>query len=299
MTAPPGRIAWLNDRFLPGEQAALSVFDAGVTAAAGVTERLRTFRHEPFLLAEHLARLAASAEAAFVPWAMTPAELDGLVREVVRRNAASVDPADDLAVSVFATAGTETGPTLCIHAAPIPARLYANAYDRGLSLVVPPTRAMPAETLSPQIKTRSRLHWHIADAQADRIEPGAKALLVDADGFVTETAAGNLFVVRRGELATPRLESTLHGISQSYVIDLARSIGLRCDEADLTPEAVAAADEAFVTSSVSCLLPVGRINRADIADRRPGPVYSDLLAGWSDAVGVDVAGQMRRMADGR
>ncbi|HEX6985087.1 MAG TPA: aminotransferase class IV, partial [Planctomycetaceae bacterium] len=173
---PAQHVAWIDGRYVPLAEAALSVFDAGVTTGATVTERLRTFRHEPFLLDEHVSRLADSAAAAFVPLRAPPGEIAALIREVVRRNAALLPAEDDLAVAAFATPGTEAGPTLCVHATPIPARLYAEAYEDGIRLVTPPTRAMPAETLSPQIKTRSRLHWHVADAQAERTEPGAKAL---------------------------------------------------------------------------------------------------------------------------
>lgn len=293
--APP-HVAWINGRYVPLAEAALSVFDAGVTTGATVTERLRTFRHEPFLLDDHVTRLAASAEAAHVRLPLPPAEIAALTREVVRRNAALVPANDDLAVSAFATAGTAAGPTLCVHATPIAAGDYAAAYGEGLKLATPVVRAIAAESLPPQIKTRSRLHWHIADAQADALDAGAKALLVDIDGHVTETATGNLFVVTGGgrRIATPRRRSTLGGISREFAAGLLAS---PVEEADLTPEDVAAADESFVTSSVYCVLPVTRLNRTPVG-AGPGPVYRNLLRDWSERVGVDIAGQMARMASG-
>jgi len=292
MTAEP--VAWLNGRFLPLSQASLSVLDAGVTTGATVTERLRTFRHEPFLLDEHLSRLVASAEAAYIPLAFSAAAIEDVVREVVRQNAASVPSEDDLTISLFATAGTVAGPTLCTYATPLPARLYAAGYEAGVRLVTPATHAVPADTLSPQIKTRNRLHWHVAEAQADRFDPGARALLLDRDGFVTETATGNMFLVPRDGkgVVTPRRSRTLHGLSQWYVFGLLP----RFDETDLHLADVLAAAEVFVTSSVYCLLPVVAINRTPIGDGRPGPVYRKLLAAWSEAVGVDIAGQMQQMA---
>lgn len=288
-------VAWLNGRYVPLAQASLSIFDAGVTSGASVTERLRTFRHEPFLLDEHVARLAASAEAAFVPLRLPPDEVAALTREVVARNATMIAAEDDLAVSVFATAGTDREPTLCIHAAPIPAIQYADGYDRGLALVTPLTRALPADSLSPHIKTRNRLHWHIADAQAGRVEAGAKALLLDADGFVTENATGNLFVVTPDgrRILTPRRSTTLDGISRAFAVTL---LPRAVEEADLRADEVAAASEAFVTSSVYCVQPVTRLNGVRM---EVGPVYRKLLRDWSDRVGVDIAAQMRRMAGER
>lgn len=288
-------VAWLNGEYVPLSRASLSIFDAGVLSGAFVSERLRTFRHEPFLLDEHVARLVASAEAAFIPLAQSSTEIAGLIREVVRRNASLVPPEDDLAVSVFATPGTDLKGTLCVYATAIPAQQYAAAYD-GIALVTPATRAMPAATLAPRIKTRNRLHWHIADAQAAQIEPGAAALLVDQGGFVTETATGNLFIVSGGgrRIVTPRRTKTLCGISQVFVSGLLSGV----EEADLTVEEVAAADEAFVTSSVYCVLPVVRLNRVAVGTGGPGPVYRSVLRDWSERVGVDIVEQMRRMAAG-
>lgn len=292
-------VAWINGEFVPLGRASLSVLDAGITTGASVTERLRTFRHQPFLLGEHLERLAKSAEAAFVPLP-GPVELIGdLVHQVVDRNSNLVGAEDDLAVSVFATAGTSGEPTLCIHATRIAAHDYAPYFDNGLSLVVPPRRAIPDDALSPQIKTRNRLHWHIADRLAAQVAAGSKALLIDQEGFVTETAAGNVFVVRDGRLVIPRRSRTLHGISQAYVVGLAATLGLKCDEADLRVEALATADEVFTSSSVYCLLSVVRLNQSNIADGRPGPIFRRLLGAWSETVGVDIVEQMQRMASER
>jgi branched-subunit amino acid aminotransferase/4-amino-4-deoxychorismate lyase len=290
-------IAWLNGSLVPLSQASLSIFDAGVLSGAIVSERLRTFRHEPFLLDDHIARLAASAEAAFVPLSLSAARIADLIREIVQRNAELVPPEYDLSVSVFATPGVDRAGTLCVYATAIPAHQYVASYEGGISLAIPATHAMPAGTLSPQIKTRSRLHWHIADAQAERLE--GTALLLHTDGTAAETATGNLFVYRNEELLTPKRAGTLHGISQSYVMRLAGWLGLTCREAELLPDDVIAAREAFVTSSVYCMLPVVRLNRSQIGDGRPGPVYGSLLRVWSEAVEVDIAGQMSLMAGGK
>jgi branched-subunit amino acid aminotransferase/4-amino-4-deoxychorismate lyase len=292
---PADSLAWLNGRFLPLQEASLSIFDAGVTTGASVAERLRTFRHEPFLLDEHLARLGDSANAAYVRLREPTGTIRSIVLEVVQRNATSVSVEQDLVVSIFATAGVADSPTLCVTASPIPAADYADSYETGVTLTVPPTMAMPADVISPQIKTRNRLHWHIADRQADELDRGARALLVDQDGFVTETASGNLFIVRGRKLLTPRRKGTLHGISQAYVMTLASDQNLETTEANFATNDVLHADEAFLTSSVYCMLPAVRLNRCGIGDGRPGATYRRLLAAWSDRVGVDIAAQMMRM----
>ena len=295
-TAQP--TAWINGEFLPLASASLSVLDAGVTGGVTVTERLRTFRHEPFLLDEHLDRLAASAQAAYLKLPLPLADLRDIVDEVAQRTAIGLPAGWDMAISVFLTAGTAAGSTLCVHAAPVAAAQYAPQYD-GISLAIPPTRALPADCFFPHIKTRSRLHWHIADRQAAATEPGAAALLVDLDGFVTETATGNLFaVLSDGSLVTPNRGRTLRGISQGYVFRLAQHLGVGVAEADLTPADLRAASELFTTSSVSCMLPVVWLDRVAVGGGEPGPVYRQFLSAWGAAVGVNIAGQMRDMAAG-
>lgn len=289
-------IAWLNGEFLPLKDAALSVLDAGVTTGASVTERLRTFCHQPFLLDEHLTRLNWSAEAAFVRLREPIDNVRSLVEEVVQRNGSLLDDADDFSISVFATDGVGAQPTLCVYSTPIPAEAYASGYDSGVALATPDVAALPRNVLSPQIKTRSRLHWHIADRRAESIEPGAKALLVDHEGFVTETSTGNLFVVRDRSLLTPRRDRTLAGISQRYVGTLAEKLGFQVAETDLRVDDVLIADEAFLTSSVYCMLPVVRLNRSPVGSGVPGQPFRAILSAWSEGVGVDIGAQMCRMA---
>ncbi len=289
-------IAWLNGRFLPLREASLSVLDAGVTTGASVTERLRTFRHQPFLLDEHLIRLKESAEAAFVRLREPIDRVRSLVEEVVQRNRSLLDDADDFSVSVFATDGIDSQSTLCVHCTPIPAETYASHFDTGMALVTPGVAALPSAVLPPHIKTRSRLHWHIADRLAERMESGAKALLVDHDGLVTETSTGNLFVVRGKSLLTPRRDRTLAGISQRFVARLAEELGFQVAEGDLRVDDILAADEAFLTSSVYCMLPVVRLNRSPIGSGNPGRAFQAILTAWSERVGVEIAAQMRRMA---
>jgi branched-subunit amino acid aminotransferase/4-amino-4-deoxychorismate lyase len=289
-------IAWLNGEYIPLKDASLSVFDATVTGGVSVTERLRTFRHNPFLLELHVERLMASAQAAYIPVRTSVEALSELIREVVRKNAELTPPNDDLSISAFVTAGQDGKTTTCIFAMRIPAHVYVVEQADGIALATPVVSAIPPESLSPQIKTRSRLHWHIADAQVRAKRPGARAILLDAAGRLTETSTGNLFVFDGARLLTPRRERTLHGISQAFVIELATRIGLVAREADLSASDLVDAREAFVTSSVSCIVPVREFDEHRIGDGHPGPVQRQLLETWSADVGVDIVGQMSRMA---
>jgi branched-chain amino acid aminotransferase len=75
------------------------------------------------------------------------------------------------------------------------------------------------------------------------------------------------------------------------VIELAGKLGIPFVERDIQVHSVMNADEAFLTSTPFCLMPVTRINGVAIADGRPGPLYRRLIEAWSEAVGVDIEGQ--------
>ncbi|MEM7813136.1 MAG: aminotransferase class IV, partial [Planctomycetota bacterium] len=97
--------AWIDGQTVPVADAAFAADDFLVTSAAAVCETLRTFRHEPFLLDEHLDRLEASATAVRVPLRMPPAEIGPVVRDLVAANSDQIDAADDFVVSIVASPG--------------------------------------------------------------------------------------------------------------------------------------------------------------------------------------------------
>src|SRR5262249_44097603 len=122
----------------------------------------------------------------------------------------------------------------------------------------------------------------------------ASALVCDQHGFLAETAAGNFCVVRHGCVRSPKPGTVLEGCSLGVVRELCEQLQIPFERADLILEAALAADECFLTSTPPCLLPVTRINGKSIGAGQPGPITRKLLDVWSQSVGVDIAGQMRR-----
>jgi branched-subunit amino acid aminotransferase/4-amino-4-deoxychorismate lyase len=137
---------------------------------------------------------------------------------------------------------------------------------------------------------RARMFWWIAEQEAKQIEPGASALLLDPEGFVTETAAANFLVVRGGTVVTPPRRSVLGGISLRVVEELCGGLGIPFEEKPLTLAECQAADEAMITCTAYCVAGVRRLHGAELP--WPGPVWQRLLAAWSEQVGVDIAAQI-------
>ncbi|MEM7813203.1 MAG: aminotransferase class IV, partial [Planctomycetota bacterium] len=180
---------------------------------------------------------------------------------------------------------------LAVTLTPISARRYGAIHHEGFHLAVPDVAALPAATLSPAVKTRSRLHWYLADRLAAEAYSGAVAVLADGAGGLTETNLGNLFVVSGGSVRTPPADHVLPGLSRRFLIGLAESVGIPVVEAPIFPKDLLKADEAFVTSSVICVAPVTKFEGVEIGNGQAGPLTTRLLDEWSRRVGVSIAEQ--------
>jgi branched-subunit amino acid aminotransferase/4-amino-4-deoxychorismate lyase len=134
------------------------------------------------------------------------------------------------------------------------------------------------------------LHWWIAGQEAQQAESGAWALLLDSDGFVTETAAANLLLVKDGTVFSPPRQSILGGISLLTVEEICQELRIPFQERQLTLKDCLQADEALLTGTSFCLAGVSQLNGQDIP--WPGTMFERLLEAWNDRVGLDVRAQI-------
>lgn len=291
-------VAYLNGTWVPLSQARLHVFDLGIVGGITVAEMLRTFGGRPFRVAEHLTRLHQSLELTGLVSPQPVSELPPILQRVAD-SAVQASGGRECGLIVFVTAGlnptyvgrtaaANAGGTLCVHSFELPRENWAEKYETGVRLVTPPTPALPAACVDPRIKARSRLHWHLAERAARRLDPQAHALLLDAQGQITETAAANFCAVIHGTIVSPPAGTVLEGVSLGMVRDLAAELNIPFERRPLTLAETLTATECFLTSTPSCLLPVVAINQHPIGDGRPGLVYHQLLAAWSAAVGQDL-----------
>ena len=301
----PEPVAYLSGRCVPISEATLHVFDMGIVHGASVSEVLRTFRGHPFRLEVHLERLMRSIQGAGFECELTGDEFAAIVTRVVSENSRLIPPHHDLGVTAFVTAGpnpsyvgrqVDRSPTICVHTFPLPFELWADKYRKGQHLVTPEVRQVPPSTLDPRIKSRSRLHWYVADRQARQVDPQAGALLLDQQGFIAETGAANFLIAEKDRLVTPRAETTLGGISRQLVAELAARVGVEFTFEDLTLERALAADEALTSSTPYCLLPVTVLNQRLIGGGQPGPIFRRLIEAWNALVDLDIIAQAQTAA---
>jgi branched-chain amino acid aminotransferase len=304
MTEP---LVYLNGRMVPASQAHLAIYDAGIVLGATVTEMTRTFHKKLFRLDDHLDRLFRSLRYTRMDIGLAKTDLAAISQELVGHNAKLLDDAGDLGdlgLIHFVTAGeyptyagmagrqARTTPTVCAHTFPMPFELWAKKMQHGAHLVTPSIRHVPPQCYDPKMKYRSRMHYYLADKEAQLVDPEALALLLDLDGNVTETSGANFLIVERGVIVAPTLANTLPGVSRATVIELAGELGLPFAERDFQVFNVINADEAFLTSTPYCLMPVTKINGVPIADGKPGPVFRRLMSAWGQRVGMDIERQI-------
>lgn len=301
MTEP---LAYLNGRLIPAAEASLPVYDAGVVLGAAVTEISRTFHRRPYRLTDHLDRLAGSLRLARLEIGLSRDELTAVTLELVDHNARLLGEGEELGINHFVTAGEmrtyarmigrppRTTPTVCVLTFPLAFELYAGKMRSGVHLVTPSVRQIPARCLDPKMKCRSRMHYYLADQEARLVDSEASALLLDLDGNVTETSAANFLMVEKGKIVSPTTANTLPGISRQTVLELAAALDIPFVERDFQVFDALNAEEALLTSTPYCLMPVTRINRVAIGDGQPGPVFRKLLEAWSRAVGLDIRKQI-------
>lgn len=296
--------AWLDGRFVPASEAKISIVDAGFVQGTAVAEQVRTFAGRLFHLEDHLARLQRSLEIVGVDPGLSAEQFAVLAEELVARNHRLLEAGDDLGLSIVVTPGQYAGyggrpgrPTVCLHTYPLPFHLWAEKYRTGQSWVTTPVEQVSPRSWPASLKCRSRMHYYLADRQAERIEPGARAVLLDHEGKVTEASTANVILYFRGMgLRIPPRSAVLQGISLRVVEELASAMGIATEEEQFGPERIVQADEVFMSSTPFCLLPVSRFNGQAISGGEAGPMFRRLLAAWSALVGVDIAEQARRFA---
>jgi len=280
----PGHV-WVDGHVLPADATHLSVFDRGFQLGDGVFETLRARGGRVTELQEHVTRLRGSASGLGIALANDIGEaLERGIADLLAAEALD-GPDGDASIRITVSRGAfhgrgllppgeEVAPTVAIQVWPVMPP-PAGHVEQGLHLVSSSVRRDPDNPLA-MLKTTSRADYVYARLEARRAG-GDDALFMTIDGLISESTSANVFLVRRvggevTELATPALDcAILPGTTRSWLLGWAERVGLRPTEGWLTPRDLAAADEAFLSSSVAGILPVTRFDGRDIGTGRPGP----------------------------
>ena len=299
-------VYYFNGEWVPQSQVMIHPYDRGFTMGDVVFDVERTFDGKMFRLREHMDRMQRSLQYYRIDPGISMDEMEALSEEAVRRNEHLRHLCGDFAVRQTVTRGRpplaaqgspsdEMSPTVIISVDPL-IWSHASQYDTGAAAVFPSVRSYSSLSLDPKAKHYSRGNFVQAQLQAADIDPHAQPVLLDQNGNITEGVTNNFFAVTDGVIRTPSDSAILQGVSRMTVFDLANQLGIPIVEEDLQPYDAYTADEAFLTNSVFQLLPLATIDKRQVGDEVPGPISKQLLAAWSEMVGVDIVGQALEQA---
>ncbi len=291
-------IVYLNGRTISESKAHISIWDRGFTLGDGVFDTARTFQHRLFRLDDHIQRLYRSLRYVQIDPGLRPDEMSCAIEETLEANIGTVAPDDDMVLTFRISRGVPGAyPTVLITCLPISFHRFAHLYAEGVDLMTPTIRAISRDIMDPRVKTSSRIVNVLSEIQANAARPGAWPLLCNSRGIITESARANFLMVQDGRLLTPKGGRVLAGVTAAVTTDLAEELGYQVEEQDLTPYDVLLAEEAFLTASSICVLPVRSLNKTHIGNSIPGPVAAKLIKAWQELTGVDFIAQAIKYAD--
>jgi branched-chain amino acid aminotransferase len=301
------RLVSLNGKLIPEADAKISIYDSALMFGDMVFEMTRSFRKRQFMLEEHIKRLFIGLNILRIPVAINEVQLIDECYRVIDANdhLFAADDEHRLMIDVSrgllgiyqGIEGLEKGPNVVV--ADFPLRWTVSGmgelFDTGINMVITSQRAIPASLMDPKIKNRSRLFYLMANIEASMHEGDNNwALLQGVDGFITEGTGDNFFIVKDGVVISPEGRDILRGISRDYVMrTLCKQLKLPVIEKNIDAYDVYTADEAFITGTPFCMLPVTSLNGLKIGDGGVGKIFSTLLARWGENLDVDIAMQIK------
>jgi len=274
---------WVGDRLMPRAEAKVSVFDSSVQGGDAVWEGLRVYDGGIFKLSRHLQRLEASARALAFERVPSREEIKSAIRATLDANGMR----DGAHIRLTLTRGSKLTSGMSPHwntAGPcliVLAEWKPPVFDRGgIRLVSSSVRRNAPQCLDSRIHHNNLLNNILAKIEAN-VAGVDDAIMLDIEGYVAETNATNIFLVKAGAVATPTADHCLPGITRETVIAIAREAGIEAVERRVSLAEFHTADEVFTTGTMGELAPVIEIDGRRIGEG-PGPMTRRLSGLFSE-----------------
>ena len=272
------RIVYVNGAYMPEQEATVSIFDRGFLMADGVYEVTSVLQGKLIDFEGHAQRLRRSLDALDMAMPMPIDELLGVHRELVARNGI-----EEGMIYLQVTRGSagdrdfafpdpeETPVTLVMFTQNKPGLADSPAAKTGIKVIsIDDIRWGRRD-----IKTVQLLYPSMGKMMAKKA--GADDAWMVQDGFVTEGTSNNAYIVKNGQIITRALSNDiLHGITRSAVLRFAEEAQMELVERNFTIDEAQSADEAFVTSASTFVMPVVEIDGKALGAGMPGPIAARL-----------------------
>ena len=285
---PEELLVYIDGKYYPKSEAKISVYDHGLLYGDGVFEGIRAYNGIVFKLKEHLDRLYKSAHPIFLKIPLTKAEMSKAVVETLKKNNLT-----DAYIRLVVTRGVgDLGldprkcpkPTVIIITEPRLVLHSPEKLERGISTVITWVRRNSVDAATHELKSLNYLNSILGKIEANNSGVD-EAICLDKTGFVCEGVGENIFIVRDGKLLTPPLSSgALDGITRTFVIKLAKKMGIEVTERNITPNELFTADEAFFTGTAAEVAPIHDVNGRVIGLGKQGPVTKRIMQEFMKAL---------------
>jgi len=275
-------IIYIDGKYVPDDQAKVSVFDHGFLYGDGVFEGIRAYNGRIFRLKEHIDRLYDSAKTIDIHCPITKEEMTEAICETLRKNNLT-----DAYIRPIITRGVgDLGldPRRCKTASVIIiavtwGAMYGDLYEKGLRGITVSIRRNPAECLPPNVKSLNYLNNILAKIEAN-YKGGDEAIFFDTNGYLSEGSGDNLYIVKNGEIITPPTLNNLRGVTRMVLLEIAKSLGITVKEQNLGYFDLYTADELICTGTAAEVAPITWVDGRVIGTGKPGPVTRQLMAAF-------------------
>ncbi len=277
-------LIYLNGKFVPEEQATVSVFDHGFLYGDGVFEGIRAYEGRVFRLEDHVKRLFDSAQAIMLKVPLSQEEMCEAIKETLRKNNLTNAYIRPIVSRGYGDLGLD--PNKCKAATVIIiavewGAMYGDLYEKGLTAVSVSVRRNSPDSLPPNIKSLNYLNNILAKIEAN-VKGGNEAIILDSRGLLSEGSGDNIFVIKNGKIYTPHTVNNLKGITREAVLDLAGLLEIEVLERDMGLFDIYTADEVFVTGTAAEVAPVTRVDGRIVGSGKPGPITRKLMGAFSE-----------------
>lgn len=277
---------WVDGKIVSEELATVSVFDHGLLYGDGIFEGVRFYNHQPFRLDKHLQRLFHSAKAIGLNIPYSQDELENAINEVILE----FKQAEGYIRLVITRGKGPLGinPAQCKKATAFIIADHLNVMsaevrNKGAKLIIASTRRLSPDGLDPRVKSLNYLNHILARMEANYANAD-EAILLNAQGHVTEGSTDNIFIVSDNKIFTPPVtDGALEGITRDVIFEIAHEQGLQCNEKTLSPYDLYTADECFLTGTAMELVPVSEIDGRKLSSC-PGEVFQELQILYKDKI---------------
>ena len=268
----------IGGELLPREDAKISVFDSAVQGGDAVWEGLRVYNGKIFQLDAHLDRLFDSAKALAFADIPSREAIKTAIFETLKAN----NMRDEVHIRLTLTRGKKTSSGMSPHFNQYGSCLIVlpewkpPVYSSdGIRLITASVRRNPPMCIDSKIHHNNLINNILAKIEAN-VAGVDDAIMLDIFGYVSETNATNIFIIKKGTLITPPADSCLPGITRGVVIDLAHDLGIEVTERNLSLTEVYTADESFTTGTMGELSPILEVDGRTIGNGKPGPITNHL-----------------------